>query len=141
MVFLEEIFEFSEPVCGEIIGIFTMSSLDEEYRTDDKELKSGVGHFIGTGFPGQGKQILLSRHNNTGFRNLDKLKIDDILEVSLGYGTHKYVIEETFIVDKDDPTVIDYSIDEEVLSLSTCYPIRYVGNAPQRYIINAKPVN
>ncbi|MDG5788977.1 class D sortase [Evansella sp. AB-P1] len=133
-----------EPERGDIIGIFAMPTLDEEYPivegTDEEELKSGVGHFIGTGFPGEEKQILLSGHRDTVFRNLGELQVGDIIEVKMSYGTFQYVIEETFIVDKDDRTVIDYEIDDEVLTVSTCYPFRYIGDAPERYIINAKPI-
>ncbi|MFA9558906.1 class D sortase [Evansella sp. AB-rgal1] len=134
-----------DPAGGDVIGLLRAPKLNEEWPvvegTSDEDLKAGVGHFIGTGFPGEARQILLSGHRDTVFRNLGDLEIGDIVEVQLSYGTFQYEIEETFIVDADDRTVIDYSIDEEVLTISTCYPFRFVGDAPERYIINAKPLN
>ena len=52
-----------------------------------------------------------------------------------GY-THTYQIRKTFIVDKDDRTVI-VPHDQPDMSLITCYPFNMVGSAPQRYIIRA----
>ncbi|ADU31895.1 class D sortase [Evansella cellulosilytica] len=141
---LTEPVEF-EPDHGETIGILYIPKLDAELPivagTDEDDLDRGVGHFTGTGFPTQERQILLSGHRDTVFRNLGDLEIGDIFEVQMEYGTFQYEIEETFIVDADDRTVIDYSIDEEVLTVSTCYPFGFIGNAPDRYILNAKPVN
>ncbi|MDG5786707.1 class D sortase [Evansella sp. AB-P1] len=143
---LESILRDFEPDNGDAIGILSIPILDDEWPivvgTSDEDLKAGVGHYIGTAFPGQGRQILLSGHRDTVFRNLGDLVVGDIIEVQMGYGTFKYEIhEEPFIVPADDRTVIDYSIDEEVLTISTCYPFRFIGDAPDRYIINAKPVN
>lgn len=133
------------PEYGEVVGILHIPRLDAELPivegTDEDELEVGVGHFSKTAYPTDGKQILLSGHRDTVFRNLGELEIGDVFEVEMPYGTFVYEIEETFIVDADDTTVIDYSIDEEVLTVSTCYPFRFVGSAPDRYIINAKPVH
>ncbi|WP_084034633.1 sortase domain-containing protein [Anaerobacillus alkalilacustris] len=54
-------------------------------------------------------------------------------------GSYTYEVTTTYIVDADDLTVIDFTIDEEVLLLTTCYPFSYVGIAPLRYVIEAKP--
>ncbi|MHB8064399.1 MAG: sortase domain-containing protein, partial [Ruminiclostridium sp.] len=45
-------------------------------------------------------------------------------------------IKRIRIVDKDDKTVI-VPADHAVLTLSTCYPFYFVGNAPDRYILTA----
>ncbi|MDQ0256662.1 sortase A [Evansella vedderi] len=133
-----------DPGQGDVIGILSIPRLEAELPivsgTDEDELARGVGHFTGTAFPTQGRQILLSGHRDTVFRNLGELEVGDIFEVRMGYGTFQYEIFETFIVDADDRTVIDYTIDEELLTVSTCYPFRFVGNAPERYILNARPV-
>lgn len=140
----EELAKDFDPQEGDVIGILNIPRLDAGLPivagTDEDELARGVGHYTGTAFPSQGRQILLSGHRDTVFRNLGELEIGDTFEVQMSYGTFVYEIVETFIVDADDRTVIDYSIDEEVLTVSTCYPFRFVGNAPDRYIINAKPV-
>nr|WP_311772818.1 sortase [Cohnella xylanilytica] len=54
--------------------------------------------------------------------------------------TFEYEISSTEIVDKDDTSVIR-SMGKEVLVVTTCYPFRYVGPAPQRYVVYADPVS
>ncbi|WP_096190332.1 class D sortase [Evansella halocellulosilytica] len=143
VVWEEDGLEFT-PEQGEVIGILTIPALDAELPiiegTHEDELARGVGHFEGTGYPSQNRQILLSGHRDTVFRSLGELEVGDIFEVTMSYGTFQYEIEESFIVDADDTSVIDYSIDEELLTVSTCYPFSFVGNAPERYILQAKPL-
>lgn len=127
---------------GEAIGILKIPRLEAELPiiegTDEDELEKGVGHYSTTVFPGQPDQILLSGHRDTVFRRLGELKIGDILQVNMPYGEYKYEITETEIVDADDTTVINSTAPHEILTVSTCYPFSYVGNAPYRYILSAK---
>lgn len=127
---------------GEAIGILKIPRLEAELPiiegTDEDELEKGVGHYSTTVFPGQPDQILLSGHRDTVFRRLGELKIGDILQVNMPYGEYKYEITETEIVDPDDTTVINSTAPHEILTVSTCYPFSYVGNAPYRYILSAK---
>ena len=141
----QEMREGFRAATGDIIGVLSIPRLEVELPiiegTHEDELAIGVGHYSKTAFPTDGKQILLSGHRDTVFRQLGQLEIGDVFEVEMEYGTFVYLIAETFIVDADDTTVIDYSIDEEVLTVSTCYPFNFIGSAPERYIINAKPAD
>jgi sortase A len=131
------------PKLNDVIGIISIPKLDKDLPiligTEDEQLNRGVGHYIGTKFPGENGQILLSGHRDTVFRGLGDLLYGDEIKLDVEYGSFSYEIVNTYIVDADDTTVIDFNLDEEVLVLSTCYPFSYVGNAPQRYIIEAKP--
>ncbi|WP_404357985.1 class D sortase [Cytobacillus firmus] len=127
---------------GEAIGILKIPRLEAELPiiegTDENELEKGVGHYSTTVLPGQSDQILLSGHRDTVFRRLGELEIGDILQVNMPYGEYKYEITETEIVDANDTTVINSTAPQEILTVSTCYPFSYVGNAPYRYILSAK---
>jgi sortase A len=129
---------------GEAIGILKIPRLKAELPiiegTDEDELEKGVGHYSTTVFPGQPDQILLSGHRDTVFRSLGELEIGDIFEVSMPYGKFTYEITDSKIVDADDTTVIQSTAPKEILTVSTCYPFSYVGNAPSRYILNAKRI-
>ena len=48
--------------------------------------------------------------------------------------------EETRIVEPDDVHVLDPS-DRTTLTLVTCYPFTFIGNAPQRYVVSADLVS
>jgi sortase (surface protein transpeptidase) len=43
-------------------------------------------------------------------------------------------------VDADDRTVI-VPTETAILTLSTCYPFRFIGNAPRRFIVTASLVD
>ncbi|WP_232233832.1 class D sortase [Bacillus sp. J33] len=129
---------------GEAIGILKIPRLEAELPiiegTDEDELEKGVGHFSTTVFPGQPDQILLSGHRDTVFRSLGELESGDLFQVSMPYGEYTYEITDSEIVDADDTTVIRSTSPHEILTVSTCYPFSYVGNAPYRYILNAKRI-
>ncbi|MBP1947108.1 class D sortase [Virgibacillus litoralis] len=129
---------------GEIFGVLHIPSIKAELPiiegTGEEELKQGVGHFIGSSYPMQNNQIVLSGHRNTVFQNLGDLVIGDYIVVEMLDGEYKYEIKYTEIVDADDRTVIRSTAPNEILTLTTCYPFSYIGNAPKRYIVYAEPV-
>ena len=104
--------------------------------TEDAQLKMGVGHFEGSVLPGVVDNSVLAGHRDSVFSNLGKLDLGDLLVVRTVAGKFTYKIFAFRIVNADDRTVI-VPTKTAVLTLSTCYPFRYIGNAPQRYIVSA----
>lgn len=140
----EDISKYYEDITtGDTIGLFYIPRLDREIPiiegTDEDELAQGVGHYKDTGFPGENKQILLSGHRDTVFRQFGELEHGDELHIKMEHGTFIYVIQDHEIVDADDRTVIDPSREDEYLTVSTCYPFSFVGSAPDRYVVYAYP--
>jgi sortase A len=131
------------PSIGDIVGILKFPSLKEELPiiegTNEDDLEKGVGHYKGSSFPNEKGQIVLSGHRDTVFRRLGELKLGDILTISTPDGTFNYKIEHTQIVEANDRSIITLQKNEEILTLTTCYPFSFIGNAPERYIITAKP--
>jgi sortase A len=79
---------------------------------------------------------VLAGHRDSVFRNLGDLKLGDLLTVKTSYGDFVYEVHKIRIVAANDRTVIVPTPDA-VLTLSTCYPFRFIGNAPKRYIVQA----
>ncbi|MRH41957.1 class D sortase [Aquibacillus halophilus] len=133
------------PNQGETIGILTIPSINAELPivegTDPDELEKGVGHYNGSAFPLQNDQIVLSGHRDTVFRGLGDVKIGDKLIVTLPYGEFTYEMVDSQIVDAEDRTIIKSTAPNEELILTTCYPFSFIGDAPERYIITAIPIN
>nr|WP_311202022.1 class D sortase [Aquibacillus koreensis] len=131
------------PNQGETVGLLEIPSIEGELPiiegTDPDELEKGVGHYSGTAFPMQGDQIVMSGHRDTVFRRLGDVQIGDTITVKLPYGEKAYEMVDSKIVDADDRTIIGPTSDEELV-ITTCYPFSYVGDAPDRYILYAKPV-
>ena len=127
-----------KPKVGEIIGSLTIprikSTLPIIEGTGSKELKRGVGHYIGSVIPGVSDNSVLSGHRDSVFRRLGEVKIRDLITIKNEYGTFVYEVNKIRIVEANDRTVIVPS-KEAVLTLSTCYPFRFIGNAPKRYIV------
>jgi sortase A len=132
------------PEQGDTVGILEIPSIDAVFPiiegTETKQLDKGVGHYISSAYPRQSDQIVLSGHRDTVFRNLGKVEIGDQIVIKLPYGEFTYKMVDYQIVEADDRTVIKSTAPEEVLILTTCYPFGYVGDAPQRYIVTAKPL-
>lgn len=129
---------------GEAIGVLQIPRIKAELPiiegTEEEELQQGVGHFIGSSYPAQNDQIVLSGHRDTVFENLGELVAGDQIIVEMPDGKYTYEITDTEIVDADDRTVIRSTAPNEVLTLTTCYPFNFIGNAPERYIVYAEPV-
>lgn len=134
-----------QPSSGDVIGILILPSIKEELPiiegTDEDALEKGVGHFKGSSFPNEKGQIVLSGHRDTVFRRMGELNLGDTLTILMPYGSFTYEIVDTKIVDSDDRSIITLQKEEEVLTLTTCYPFSFIGQAPERYIITAEPVD
>ncbi|WP_409270848.1 class D sortase [Neobacillus sp. SCS-31] len=134
----------NKPEFGEVVGLLEIPAIHSELAivegTDPDDLKKGVGHYEGSYFPGEGGQIVLSGHRDTVFRRLGELKAGDVLTIRMPNTDTQYEITNTKIVDAEDRSIITLQKEKEELIVTTCYPFSYVGNAPERYIIYAKPV-
>ncbi|MFP5106538.1 class D sortase [Neobacillus sp. C211] len=133
------------PKMGETVGLLAIPKIKAELAiiegTDPDDLEKGVGHYKGAYYPGDQGQIVLSGHRDTVFRKLGELEIGDSLKMEMPYGSYTYEIIDTKIVKSDDTSIITLQHNKEELILTTCYPFSYIGNAPKRYIIYAKPKN
>lgn len=125
---------------GDYLGSISIPALKESLPiyegTADAQLKMGVGHFEGSVLPGIKDNSVLAGHRDSAFSHLGKLRVGDLLIVNTVAGKFTYKISGFRIVMADDRTVI-VPTKTAVLTLSTCYPFRYFGNAPKRYIVSA----
>ncbi|CAM3956790.1 class D sortase [Mesobacillus thioparans] len=128
------------PKIGEMMGSLSIPKIDANlpiyHGTDEDELEKGVGHFAGSVLPGERDNSVLSGHRDTVFRKLGDVGKGDLLEVTTEAGTFIYKVRKVRIVDADDRTVI-VPTPRPTLTVSTCYPFNYIGDAPERYILIA----
>ncbi len=104
--------------------------------TDSTSLAKGAGHYIQSVMPGIANNSVIAGHRDTVFSNLGKVKIGDPVVITVQTGRFTYVVTRIRIVDKNDRTVI-VPTSGATLTLSTCYPFKFFGNAPKRYIVIA----
>jgi len=104
--------------------------------SSDEELARAAGHIEQTAWPGERGNVGIAGHRDTTFRAVRKLKPGDVLRLTSVSGTYQYRVERTFIVNPEDVYVLD-STGQPVLTLVTCYPFTFIGQAPKRYIVRA----
>jgi len=128
---------------GGFIGTINIPSIRKTINifqgTDSAALKKGVGHYLQSVMPGLSDNSVLAGHRDTVFSDLGKVRIGAFVVIATQDGTFIYKVTRIRIVDKNDRTVIVPTADA-TLTLSTCYPFRYIGSAPQRYVVSASLV-
>ena len=130
----------AHPKVGNKLGVLSIPSLGQKFPivegTSSTELQRGVGHFRGSVMPGGKDNCVLSGHRDTVFTKLGRLKKGDRLVVTTAAGKFTYKITQIRIVQADNKTVVVHS-DHAVLTVTTCYPFRFVGSAPNRFVLVA----
>jgi sortase A len=104
--------------------------------TDDLTLNRGVGRILGTAQIGEPGNLGIAGHRDGFFRGLKDVGQDDVVEVIRRERTDEYVITRIQIVSPEDVSVLAPT-SAPTLTLVTCFPFYFVGNAPQRYIVTA----
>ena len=130
----------ARPSKGDFLGTLSIPRLDRVIPiyegTDETVLKKGAGHYTKSVLPGFLDNSVISGHRDSYFSKFDKLKVGDSITTTTSYGTFTYIIKSFRIVLPDDRTVI-VPTDVATLTLTTCYPFNFIGNAPKRFIVTA----
>ena len=107
--------------------------------TDSPVLLHGIGHLTGSHLPGEKGNVVFAGHRDTFFRALRDIHPHDVITVTTEEGTRRYSVQSTAIVDPDQTSVLK-DTPAPTLTLITCYPFYYVGQAPQRFVVRAREV-
>jgi len=103
---------------------------------DDDTLRAAVGHIPGTALPGASGNVALAAHRYGFFRGLRNVRKGDQITVTTASGVYHYAVDHIEIVEIDDVHVLAPT-PSPTLTLVTCYPFDYIGEAPQRLIVRA----
>jgi len=106
---------------------------------DSGTLKLGIGHVPGTALPGSRGNVALAAHRDSFFRPLRGIHPADEIEMTTLRRTYRYRVDSVKIVGPDAVEVLRDSAGP-TLTLVTCYPFGWVGNAPKRFIVRASRV-
>jgi sortase A len=100
-------------------------------------LEVGAGWVEGTAKPGESGNVAIAGHRDGFFRSLERIKTGQEIILVTADQSLRYLVDDVSIVDPLDVSVLEPS-SQSVLTLITCYPFRYVGFAPDRYIVRAR---
>ena len=104
--------------------------------TDDLTLNRGAGRIAGTAMPGEAGNIGIAGHRDGFFRGLKDISVGDTIELTTPKQKMTYTVEQIEIVSPSDVHVLLPRATPS-LTIVTCYPFYFVGDAPQRYIVHA----
>ena len=126
-----------------VIGLLDVPRLDLSVVVlegdDDRILRIAVGHLPDTPLPWVDGNASMAGHRDTFFRALRNLVVGDDIQLATTRGTFDYRVRRMMIVAPDDVSVL-HPDDNTALTLITCYPFTYLGDAPQRFVVQAERV-
>jgi sortase A len=103
---------------------------------DDNSLNYGAGHVPGTAAIGAPGNTVIAGHRDTAFRALRNVHVGDEIQIQAGK-MYSYRIRQIRIVTPEDVSVLrDDGVDK--LTMITCYPFHFIGDAPMRYVVQAE---
>jgi sortase A len=102
----------------------------------DEELNAGPGHLPGSPLPGASGNAIISAHRDRHFSTLGDLAVGDTIHTETALGSTSWVVTRRRVVRAGAPAL--FASAEALLTLTTCWPIRYFGTAPERLIVEAK---
>lgn len=126
---------------GGLVGMLDVPSLKLTTPViegdDDRTLQRAVGHLPDTPLPWESGNSAVAGHRDGLFRPLKDIKVGDAILFRTSRAEFRYRVTETAIVDPDEVSVLRPRT-KNALTLITCYPFYFVGNAPRRFIVHAE---
>lgn len=104
----------------------------------DNALNAGPGRLTGSAFPGEKGNSIISAHRDRHFSRLGGIQVGDTVVTETGWSETRWVVVSKRVIDADAPAL--FRTSDATLTLTTCWPIRYFGSAPDRLIVTAKPL-
>jgi sortase A len=114
-------------------------ALDEIVLEGSDELNGGPGHVRGSAMPGESGNAVITGERDRHFSHLDALSAGDTIVTESGLSRDTWIVMQKRVVEKDDRVVA--RTPDTTLTLTTSWPIRFVGPAPERLIVTASRVS
>ena len=122
------------------LGIFKIEKLNINVPiyngTSEYYLNRGVGRIKGMAKMDEVGNLGISGHRDGFFRVLKDIQLGDDIEIQTTQGVESYAVSSITIIPKSDISILAPTTDK-TLTIVTCYPFYFVGNAPKRYIVKA----
>lgn len=105
---------------------------------EKRDLLAGPGHLPGSVLPGQRGNAIISAHRDRHFSSLDRVSVGDTVVTEAERRRVRWVVVSKRVLGSEEPALFDS--DEPRLTLTTCWPVRYLGSAPDRLLLSAVPI-
>jgi sortase A len=104
--------------------------------SDDETLRLGLGHIENTPLPGESGNVAIAGHRDSFFRPLRDVHVGDDILLDIPEGRVRYRVSSLRIVSPSEISVIGPT-NGAMLTLVTCYPFWFIGQAPDRFVVRA----
>lgn len=131
------------PVQGGM-AFFTFSILNDTisvaYGVEESTLKKTPGWLTTSVLPGEnGMCVVYGHRNRNHLKVLEKVTVGDIITATKDGIAYTYAVSDIAIYESTSDWRLP-TLDGSTLVLVTCYPFRYSGHAPGKYMVIAQLV-
>jgi sortase A len=123
---------------GPLLGIVSIPAVQLEVPlygdTSELHLNRGVGLIERTSAPGLAGNMGIAGHRDGFFRALKNVRAGEQIEIRTPSALYRYRISALHVVAASDARLLGPT-GEPSVTLVTCFPFYFVGNAPQRFVV------
>ena len=109
------------------------------HGSDARTLQLGLGHIENTAWPGESGNVGIAGHRDSFFRPLRNVHIGDDILLNTPEEQLHYRVSSLRVVQSTDVSILEPT-DDATLTLVTCFPFWFFGNAPDRFVVRATRV-
>mgnify|MGYP004531766887 FL=1 len=125
-------------------AFFTLSILNDTisvaYGVEESTLKKTPGWLTTSVLPGDnGMCVVYGHRNRNHLKVLEKVTVGDIITATKDGIAYTYAVLDVAIYESTSDWRLP-TLDGSTLVLVTCYPFRYSGHAPGKYMVTAQLV-
>lgn len=125
-------------------AFFTLSILNDTisvaYGVEESTLKKTPGWLTTSVLPGEnGMCVVYGHRNRNHLKVLEKVTVGDTITATKDGIAYTYAVSDVAIYESTSDWRLP-TLDGSTLVLVTCYPFRYSGHAPGKYMVTARLV-
>lgn len=125
-------------------AFFTLSILNDTisvaYGVEESTLKKTPGWLTTSVLPGEdGMCVVYGHRNRNHLKVLEKVTVGDTITATKDGIAYTYAVSDVAIYESTSDWRLP-TLDGSTLVLVTCYPFRYSGHAPGKYMVTAQLV-
>lgn len=125
------------PVTGPAFSVYINGkTISIANGVDEQTLDKGPGWLATSAAPGRdGMCVIYGHRNRTHLRILETVEAGDSVTATMPDGTEYVYIITQVQAFEDTADLVIPTLDGKSIALITCYPFRYSGSAPGKYLV------
>ncbi|ENK0555486.1 class D sortase [Clostridium sporogenes] len=121
-------------IIGKIIFPKTGDKIPILKGATEENLKGGATLYDNGIYPGDYGTSVILGHRETTFGFLENIHIGDKVNIESLNEIYEFKVKKIYITNPEDKSILEQE-NKSSITLVTCYPFRYIGSAPERFIV------